>query len=462
MSDAITFDIDITSLREMYFGDFNIDSELINEERVKEISSTDDDVIKNKMVELISHLQELPTNLEMQITNSVYDVRDKLYRLARRNTAETLLPNIIENEEQFNVNIIPDISIIDLKSNSLISGIHVSPVSMKTIKNSKMVDYFALFSFAEENYILGVIDLKGGIYFFRNSLLSALSIIPIDKLKERIGKCIKFYETKYKRYAENNFNLLEEELATSILIKSMKKLSNKRSASLTKKQIADAIFESMSSMFTFHHPSSQDRLTHALLYNQNNIYKKSLLQILAKSKKSEQEMFSKGISIGIEFYLGMQNAGYRPDGNNKTRWHKPCSLVPSLVYKGGKLKSIKEEYRSKYKLNELYIDMHSLSKSASHIPIIAYGTHPNVNGSGQICIGEELRKEWHTLMTGSLFNSVTVCDFLLKIEDALKIPNLDSAYFGIDDNFLEDAKSAVTKETKKENKSEERGRRVLS
>ena len=161
----------------------------------------------------------------------------------------------------------------------------------------------------------------------------------------------------------------------------------------------------------------------------------------------EQKAMNKGIVIGSKFFTAFQRSGYVYDLTSG-KWEKKIDMVPQFCLRGGQLYKIPKEYQ-KYIVETFVFDPASLY-SGERFVLNARGKHPNVSGSGQVCIGVELTNKFIRLIRNRDVMLHEYINFITDIEEALKIINFDSSYncFGHDTSVLIPVKSGTKLEAK--------------
>jgi len=140
----------------------------------------------------------------------------------------------------------------------------------------------------------------------------------------------------------------------------------------------------------------------------------------------EKKAMERGILIGSKFFNGFQRAGYIYDLDSG-RWEKNVDIHPEYCIWHDCLYKIPEKHRDNFYVETLSFDPNTLREEA--FVLHARGKHPNVSTGGQACIGSELVDEFKRLIRNKGLMTQEYVNFLIHIEEALKIVNFDSSYY---------------------------------
>lgn len=321
-------------------------------------------------------------------------------------------------------NIYPDFTITETTANKKV----ISDNSIESVlgDTNKTNNYYALFMASDINIVFAAITLSGELYFIKESLDLIESSSSREVLEEIIEKTCK-YSSKISNISQRNINgtdIIKSDLISYLLVDLCIKLgSGFFDFDHNVQRLGYIINDAMKSLFR---DESNDPVMFNLLLNQNDMYRTTINKFMANQEQIERKAMERGILIGSKFFTGFQRAGYIYDIDTG-RWEKKVDIHPEFCVWGDILYKIPEKFRDKFYIETLSFDPNTLREES--FILSARGKHPNVSGSGQACIGSELCDEFTRLIRNKGLMTQEYVNFLIRIEEALKIINFDSSYY---------------------------------
>jgi len=321
-------------------------------------------------------------------------------------------------------NILPDVVIEEISENKSI----ISSNNMETIlgnsENTK--NYYALFTATDKNIVFAVVTIAGDLYFVSEAINLLRTNISEDIVTELIKKVYKYSDQmlKLSKRELNSSDMLKSDIISYLLADLCIKLgSGFNDFDHNIQRIGLIINDLMKSLFRDELSSPSE---YSLLLNHNEMYRFILNKIMGNQDNIERKAMERGILIGSKFFTAFQRSGFIYDLNSG-RWEKKLDMHPELCLWNSTVYKIPERFSDKFYIETLTFDPSTLREES--FVINARGKHPNVSNGGQVCIGSELCSEFKRLIRSKGLMTQEYVNFLLHIEDALRIINFDSAYY---------------------------------
>lgn len=335
----------------------------------------------------------------------------RLYSLRKLGMSNifNIFPNIIIDETSENKKIISD--------NCLDSTV---------ADTNKTKNYYALFLASDKNIVFAAITLSGDLYF----ISEALKLIECNSSEEVVSEIV----DKTCKYAEqilgmskrdiNGTDVLKSDLISYLLVDLCIKLgSGFFDFDHNIQRLGYIINDAMKSLFR---DESNTPVMFNLLLNQNDMYRTVINKFISNQDNIERKAMERGILIGSKFFTGFQRAGYIYDLDTG-RWEKNVDIHPEFCLWSGNLYKIPDRFRDRFYIETLSFDPNTLREEA--FILTAKGKHPNVSASGQVCIGSDLVESFRRLIRNKGLMTQEYVNFLIHIEEAVKIVNFDSSYY---------------------------------
>lgn len=307
---------------------------------------------------------------------------------------------------------------------------------------STINNMFSVLTVGNSNIVVCVISRHGKPYFVSQVVrLIWATTGKRSETKTILKKCLQFTRDQRSKYVDVEGDGLAKDVLTSTLMKLIKSGTAVNARNLN--EFLTSVNNGMKSLFEpvpdrGYSTNSQARpnaIHYSLLKNQNNVYRRALEKIITARARLAKDAYARGLSIGMKLFSELARAGYKY--NEKTRrWEKEMALEPTMCYKDSKLWQILPEFRV-YKITKLSITADDFAEMSNSFHMRAEGSHPNVNSSGNVCLGGDMNSRWHRIVTSDAGSgekvSAEVFEYLMDIEETLEIPNFDSAYKHMDD-----------------------------
>jgi hypothetical protein len=323
----------------------------------------------------------------------------------------------------FNLN--PDIVIEETDDN----GSRISDNSLENTINDavKAKNYYSVFTASDKNIVFATISLSGDLTFIEDSILLLKENSSEEEINRLISKICE-YTSKvaaiFRRDIDsNNISMVKYDVIGYLLADICMKLgSGFFDFENNIQRLWYIIEDSLKSLFR---SENEDPVMYSILLNQNDMYRTIINKVMSGQEELENKAIERGILIGSKFFAAFQRAGYFPEVDT-SRWEKKVDIVPEYCIYNGELFQIPEQYR-KFKVETLYFDSNALREEVFIINAKnAY--HPNISSSGQVCIGDELCTAFRKLIRNRGLMTQEYVNFLISVEDALKVINFDSSY----------------------------------
>jgi len=321
-------------------------------------------------------------------------------------------------------NILPYVVINEIPENKSI----ISNNNMETIlgnsENTK--NYYAMFTATDKNIVFAVVTIAGDLYFVSEAVDLLRVNISGDIITECISKVYKYTDQmlKMSKRELNSSDMLKSDIMSYLLSDLCIKLGsgfndfdhNIQRLSLIINDLMKSLFRDETSF-----PSE-----YSLLLNHNEMYRSIINKVMGNQDQIERKAMERGILIGSKFFTAFQRSGFIYDLDSG-RWEKKIDMHPELCLWHNVLYRIPEKFADKFYVDTLMFDPSTLREES--FIINATAKHPNVSNGGQVCIGSELCSEFKRLIRSKGLMTQEYVNFLLHIEDALRIINFDSAYY---------------------------------
>lgn len=321
-------------------------------------------------------------------------------------------------------NIYPDIIITETSDNKKIITSNCLDSAIGDTNKTK--NYYALFVASDKNIVFAAITLSGDLYFVSEALNLIGEHSSEEAVKEIVAKTCKYTSQilTVSQRSVNSTGVLKSDLISYLLVDLCIKLgSGFFDFDHNIKRLGCIINDSMKSLF-------RDETNSPTMFNfllgQNDMYRTVVHKFMENQDRVERKAMERGILIGSKFFTGFQRAGYIYDLDTG-RWEKRVDIHPEFCLWGGVLYKIPDKFKDRFFVETLTFDPNTLKEEA--FVINAKGKHPNVSGSNQACIGSELGAEFKRLIRNKGLMAQEYVNFLIHIEEALKIVNFDSSYY---------------------------------
>jgi len=321
-------------------------------------------------------------------------------------------------------NILPDITITNNLENRTI--IKNNCLDTTLADANKSTNYYALFMATDKNIVFAAITLSGDLYFVLEALDIISGVSSEDHMRDIIDKTYK-YTSQILEASKRNINgsgILKSDLISYLLVDLCVKLgSGFFDFNHNIERLGCIINDSMKSLFR---DETNSPAMYNLLLNQNDMYRTLVNKFMSAQDNIENKAMERGILIGSKFFNGFQRAGYVYDLDT-SRWEKKVDIHPEYCIWHDCLYKIPEKHKDKFYIETLSFDPNTLREEA--FVLHAKGKHPNVSSGGQACIGNDLVDEFKRLIRNKGLMTQEYVNFLIHIEEALKIVNFDSSYY---------------------------------
>lgn len=182
-----------------------------------------------------------------------------------------------------------------------------------------------------------------------------------------------------------------------------------------------------SGLFQAEDSSSQDKALpiYYSIINSNEMYRACIAELIGQREKIEADAINKGIVLGSRFFTSFQRNGYVYNSSNDM-WEKKMNFKPEFCVSHDKMYKLPDDMR-KYIVKTLIFDPSMITKGEKFI-LKADATHPNISANGVVCIGTALTEKFNNLIKNKTLMLSEYLDFIVQVEEAIKIINFDSAY----------------------------------
>jgi len=291
---------------------------------------------------------------------------------------------------------------------------------------NKSKNYYALFLASDKNIVFAAITLSGDLYFVSEALELIKRHSSEEVVNELVDKTYKYTEQilRISKRDINSAGVLKSDLISYLLTDLCIKLgSGFFDFDHNIQRLGYIINDAMKSLFR---EESNEPIMFNLLLNQNDMYRTVLNKFIENQDNIEKKAIERGILIGSKFFTGFQRAGYIYDLDTG-RWEKKVDIHPEFCNWNDRLYKIPEKFRDRFHVESLSFNPNTLREES--FILNAKGKHPNISDGGQVCIGQELVGTFKRLIRNKGLMTQEYVNFLIHIENAIKIVNFDSAYY---------------------------------
>lgn len=321
-------------------------------------------------------------------------------------------------------NIFPDLIIPETADNKKIINSNCLDATLGDTNKTK--NYYALFLASDKNIVFAAITLSGELYFVSEALELILNNSDFEVIGDMVNRTCK-YTSQILDISKRDINgtdVLKSDLISYLLVDLCIKLgSGFFDFDHNIQRLGYIINDAMKSLFR-DEPNNPSMFN--LLLNQSDMYRTVINKFMGNQDQIEKKAMERGILIGSKFFTGFQRAGYIYNMDNG-RWEKRVDINPEFCHWNNCLYRIPDKFREKFHIESLSFDPNTLREEA--FVLNAKGQHPNVSSGGQACIGSDLVEEFKRLIRNKGLMTQEYVNFLIHIEEALKIVNFDSAYY---------------------------------
>jgi len=304
----------------------------------------------------------------------------------------------------------------------------------KALKDTnKTKNFYAFFSATDANVVFAAMSLSGRLIFVRTAL-KLLEVNPPAEMENLFRKTFEYAKKISDVYLDNAGNgrgghtnqLMKNDLIAFLLSDLCQKLGSGYFDFKNNIKMLGNIIENC--MRTLFRDEGTTPTMYQLLLNQSDMLRTVVCQFMKNQEARDRKAVERGILLGSKFFTAFQRAGYIYEVDTG-KWEKDVNHTVEFCLWHKVLYKIPEKYQV-FKVERLVFDPSHLTGET--FVITAKAVHPNVGTGGQVCIGNQLCEDYRNLMRHRQLMTQEYVNFLVKVEEALKIINFDSSYYSFD------------------------------